>query len=111
MSASSISCVHPDSIAVDGSWTVRIVADVRALAGTSIVNIGQVTGGNEVNGVDPLTPGIPTSVQDSSSVTVDSPPGILAFTGTDSGKLALAALALLSLGAGMVMISRRKRVV
>ncbi len=72
------------------------------------MNLGQVSGGNEVNG-QPLSSPVNGVNEDIATVTVDTPPGIIAFTGAETGQLVAAALALLTLGAGLVLLSRRRR--
>ncbi len=104
----TVTCTHADAMAIGDTWSVRITADVTALAGASIVNVGQVSGGNEVNGL-PSTAPIVSSADDLAIATVGTPPGLLAYTGTEAGRLVIASLTLLTLGAGMVMLSRRRR--
>jgi uncharacterized repeat protein (TIGR01451 family)/fimbrial isopeptide formation D2 family protein len=99
-----VTCTHPDSLAVNDTWSVRITATVTALAGASIINIGQVEGGNEVNGTGL---GVVTPVEDIATAVVTTPPRI-AFTGAETATLLIGAMMILALGSAMVLLSRRR---
>lgn len=105
--ADVVTCTNPNVMGVGDTWSVRVVADVMSPSGASIVNIGTVDGGNEVNGVDLPDTVVPV-VEDLATVTI-STPGILAFTGVETSTFLAMALGLLTLGSGLVLLSRRRR--
>ena len=107
--AGVVTCTNPEVIAVDATWTVELTVGVTAGAGTSIVNIGRVDGGNEVNGEN-LSSQVSGVTEDTATVMVRSA-GAIAFTGANAGKSIALSLALLTLGAALVFLSRRRRTV
>lgn len=105
--ADTVTCSNSNVLAVGDTWSVRVVVDVVSPSGSEIVNIGTVTGGNEVNGVD-LPDTVVPIVEDLATVTVDTP-GLLAFTGVETSTFLTAALVLLTLGSGLLLLSRRRK--
>ncbi len=105
--ADVVTCINTNVMAVGDTWSVRMVADVMALAGTSIVNVGTVDGGNEVNGVD-LPDSVVPPVEDLATVTVDTPTTFIPFTGSNTATLVWLAAFLLLAGGSMTLVSRRK---
>ncbi len=101
-----VTCTNPNVMTVDDSWTVRVEVFVTAAVGESVTNVGQVMGGNEVNGVD-LPNAVLSSAQGTAAVTVQDA-GILAFTGAELDSLARLASILLACGGVLVLLSRRK---
>jgi len=106
--ASLVTCTNPNVMAVGDTWSIRVVADVMSPSGASIVNIGTVDGGNVVNGVE-LPANVVPVVEDLATITVDTPRTFIPFTGSETAQLLVAAMALLTLGGGLVLLSRRRK--
>lgn len=104
---SVVTCTNPNVMAVGDTWSVRVVADVMSPAGTDVINVGTVDGGNVVNGVDLPETVVPV-VEDLATVTITTT-GLLAFTGVETSTFLAAAFGLLLLGGGLVLLSSRRR--
>jgi large repetitive protein len=99
VSGQLITCTNDAGLAVGETSTLQIVTTVIAPAGTTVTNSATLTGG-----------GSEVGVQAGATVTVPtSSTGQIPTTGSDSGNTVNMATALLVFGAGLLVVSRRRR--